>query len=58
MMDLIIFLTNGQTLRFERVTEFNSNEAELRFNYHGVSTNTTRAAIFMKENIAGFAPSK
>lgn len=57
-MDLIIFLKNGNTLRFEKVENYNDKGSEIRFDYHGVSTNVVRNASFQKSNIAGAAPSK
>lgn len=57
-MSLVIYLKNGNTLMFEQVTNFNDNGSEVHFKYHGVSTDTSRTATFIKNNIAGYAPSK
>ncbi|MGX7195452.1 hypothetical protein [Enterococcus olivae] len=57
---LIIWLTNGQTMKFEKVTDFMTTKEDvgvevIGFNYFGVSTKVARKAIFNLENIAGFA---
>lgn len=58
MNTLVIFLPNGKTLYFESVSEFNSNESGIAFDYQGESTETKRSAVFLFANIAGFALNK
>ena len=55
-IDIIIFLKDGKTLRFEKVENFNEDEEGwIGFVYQGVSTGKERVAIFYLENIAGYA---
>ena len=58
---LVIWNTNGNTLFFENVTDF-ENVANLegdlyllKFKYFGVTTQTKRDAFFNQNNIEGFA---
>lgn len=53
--DLIIWLVNGNTMKFEKVTNLENTDSELTFNYFGVSTQVSRKAVFNQINIAGFA---
>lgn len=55
--DIIIFLKDGKTLRFEKVENFNEDEEEgwIGFVYQGVSTGKERVAVFYLNNIAGYA---
>lgn len=50
---LIIWLKDGQTLKFEDVKDFRIDI--ITFNYHGVSTNVRRNAGFNIDSIAGWA---
>ncbi|MDT2735433.1 hypothetical protein P7H24_13280 [Enterococcus thailandicus] len=52
---LIIWLNEGQTLKFENVENLENNESELKFDYFGVATQVKRKAVFNQINIAGFA---
>jgi hypothetical protein len=52
---MIIWLKNGQTLKFEQVKNMNANEIGIEFDYFGVSTRVERHAIFFKGDFAGFA---
>lgn len=53
---LIIWLKNGNTCKFERVENFQDDQGDyLFFKYFGVSTQVEGNAIFLKENIAGYA---
>ena len=54
--DIIIFLKDGKTLRFEKVENFNEDEeGRIGFVYQGISTGKERVAIFQNANIAGYA---
>ena len=52
---LIIWTKNGSTMKFEKVEDFDVNDVAIRFEYFGVSTQVKRKAMFMLDNIAGFA---
>lgn len=52
---LIIWLTNGNTCKFEQVENFREYKNSITFTYFGVSTQVEREAEFMKSNIAGYA---
>lgn len=52
---LIIWLIDGNTMKFENVKNLRDIGLELRFNYFGISTQVAREAVFNKNNIAGFA---
>lgn len=55
-IDIIIFLKDGKTLRFEKVENFNEDdEGRIGFVYQGISTGRERVAIFYLNNIAGYA---
>ena len=45
-MDLILFYENGQTFRFEQVSNLRITGDEVEFDYFGKSTQTNRHAIF------------
>lgn len=55
---LIIWLLKGETLKFEKVTNLETNDSELKFDYFGVSTQVKRSAVFNQVNISGFALEK
>ncbi|EMF0195285.1 hypothetical protein NYG43_002203 [Enterococcus hirae] len=55
---LIIWLLKGETLKFEKVTNLENNDNELKFDYFGVSTQVKRSAVFNQVNISGFALEK
>jgi hypothetical protein len=52
---LIIWLTNGNTCKFEQVENFQDGSEELNFSYFGVFTQVRRDAVFYRGNIAGYA---
>ncbi|MCH4169403.1 MAG: hypothetical protein LKF42_09120 [Streptococcaceae bacterium] len=52
---LIIWLKEGQTLKFEKVEKLENNDNELKFDYFGVATQVKRNAVFNQINISGFA---
>ncbi|GAB2022427.1 hypothetical protein RyT2_15010 [Pseudolactococcus yaeyamensis] len=52
---LIIWLVDGQTMKFEQVKNLKTTDTDLIFDYFGISTNVTRSAVFNQINIAGFA---
>lgn len=52
---LIIWLVDGKTMKFEKVSHLSNDDLHLTFNYFGVSTQVPRKAVFNKKNIAGFA---
>ncbi|MGX7195165.1 hypothetical protein [Enterococcus olivae] len=53
--DLIIFLVNGSTLRFQNVNNFKDDGEVITFDYFGVATQTKRDAMFDLGKIAGYA---
>ncbi|MDB7262263.1 hypothetical protein [Enterococcus innesii] len=59
MKSLIIWLPTGQTMKFEDVQDFEGDplgyEETIAFNYHGVSTDVRRKAVFMKSRLMGWA---
>ncbi|QQU10631.1 hypothetical protein [Enterococcus hirae] len=55
---LIIRLLKGETLKFEKVTNLENNDSELKFDYFGVSTQVKRSTVFNQVNISGFALEK
>lgn len=55
-IDIIIWLKDGKTMRFEQVRQFSDDSNEwIGFVYHGVSTDKDRVAVFRLANIAGYA---
>lgn len=55
-VDVIIFLKDGKTLRFQQVEGFyEDEEGWIGFVYQGVSTEKERVAVFYIANIAGYA---
>lgn len=52
---LVIWTLEGKTLYFENVQNIVNGDAELTFEYFGVSTQVKRSAVFNQINIAGFA---
>jgi len=52
---LIIWLTNGNTCKFEQVQVLQENDHIIKFEYFGVSTQVKRTAVFHRDNIAGYA---
>ena len=55
---LIIWLCDGQTMKFEKVTNFKSGAHIIEFNYFGISTGVKRYATFSWDKIAGYALEK
>ena len=56
--DLIIWISDGQTMMFENVSEFEWHTLEggyIKFIYDGVSTGKTRSAVFFLKDIMGYA---
>lgn len=52
---LIIWTKSNDTLKFEHVTGLKEDDKALSFQYHGVSTNTTRDARFNLLEVIGYA---
>lgn len=53
---LIIWLANGKTLMFEKVSYFKEHaDGSIGFKYFGVSTQVKRSARFIDVNVAGYA---
>ena len=52
---LIIWTTSGATMKFEKVTHLRIEEGSLRFAYFGISTKTSRTAVFNMDHIMGWA---
>ncbi len=59
MKSLIIWLPDGQTMKFEDVKDFKEVSTDdhdsLQFNYLGVSTGVRRNAVFIYAKIMGWA---
>lgn len=57
-MELIIFLKNGNTLKFEDVTDLKRDYNYINiimFNYVSVSTHKKKKAMFFSNHIAGMS---
>lgn len=57
-MELIIFLKNGDTLKFENVTELQRDYNYINiitFNYVSASTHKKKSAMFFSNHIAGMS---
>lgn len=54
-MVLIVFTNNGQTFRFEEVTDFTTTTTGFKFEYTGVMTGVTRRAVFNNTSVSGYA---
>lgn len=57
-MELIIFLKNGDTLKFENVTELQRDYNYINiitFNYVSASTHNKKSAMFFSNHIAGMS---
>lgn len=57
-MELIIFLKNGDTLKFENVTELQRDYNYINiitFNYVSASTHKKKSAMFFSNHIAGLS---
>lgn len=52
-MDLILFYENGQTFRFNQVTNLKVEGDKVEFDYYGLSTQTYRHANF--NGIVGYS---
>ena len=57
---LVIWFKNGNAAKFEQVENFvnetaSTGKSYIRFSYFGVSTQVKRQAVFVTDNIAGFA---
>lgn len=52
---LIVWTKNGTTMKFEKVMHFQTDDLNITFQYHGVSTDTTRNAWFNTSEILGWA---
>ena len=52
---LIVWLPDGKTLKFEKVTHIKQDADTLSFRYYGISTKTGRSAVFNLEKILGSA---
>ncbi|MGH1816613.1 hypothetical protein [Enterococcus casseliflavus] len=59
MKSLIIWLPTGKTMKFEDVRDFDEeplrHDEAITFNYHGVSTDVRRNAVFMKSRLMGWS---
>lgn len=56
-MELILFLENGKTFKFDNVTILNDDGKEIVFNYVSVSTGKTKSATINTEKILGLSVS-
>lgn len=60
MKSLIIWMSTGETMKFEDVRDFEEEpigyeDQAIRFNYMGVSTGVRRDGVFRKSLILGWA---
>lgn len=58
MLDLVIWVpysSTSQTLRFKEVSNFETNDDYIAFDYHGASTGIWRKAVFNRSQIVGYA---
>lgn len=56
--DLIIWMPNGHTMKFENVQKLVKDEDYISFTYDGVATGKNRDAWFLYDKIAGWALSR
>lgn len=56
-MELILFLENGKTFKFDNVTILNDDGKEIVFNYVSVSTGKTKSSTINTEKILGLSVS-
>lgn len=54
-MELILFLENGKTFKFDNVTILNDGGENIVFNYVSMSTGKTKSAAINTEKIVGMA---
>ena len=54
-MELILFLENGKTFKFDNVTILNDDGESMVFNYVSMSTGKTKSATINTEKILGLA---
>ena len=54
-MELILFLENGKTFKFDNVTILNDDGEIIVFNYVSMSTGKTKSATINAEKILGMA---
>lgn len=54
-MELIIFLENGKTFKFDNVTIFSDGGKNLVFNYVSMSTGKTKSATINTEKALGIS---
>lgn len=54
-MELILFLENGKTFKFDNVTILNDDGKSIDFNYVSMSTGKTKSATINTEKILGLA---
>ena len=56
-MELILFLENGKTFKFDNVTILNDDEKSMDFNYVSMSTGKAKSVTINTEKILGLAVS-
>ena len=54
---IIIFLKNGETLLLQDVSNIDSTDEYVAFDYFGKSTNQEKGGVFYSNNIAGWSAS-
>ncbi len=54
-MELILFLENGKTFKFDNVTILNDDGKSMVFNYVSMSTGKTKSATINTDKILGLA---
>lgn len=54
---IIIFLTNGETLLFSDVKNLDITEDYIAFDYYGKSTNQEKSGVFFFDKMAGWSAS-
>ena len=57
-MELVLYLNNGNTLKFEQVTNLFIDGEEISFNYVSSSTGKHKEATFKFASILGMATEK
>ena len=54
-MELILFLENGKTFKFDNVTILHDDEKSMDFNYVSMSTGKTKSATINTKKILGLS---
>ena len=57
-MELVLFLKNGETLKFEQVENFEFQSSLITFTYTSASNGKVKSAMFKFDEILGMATEK